>query len=237
MRIVTFNTWKNEGDYRARLKMMSAGLRTLAADVVCLQECFAGAGEDTAARLGRALRRHVTAAPARSKPRLHQGVTAPSSSGLAVLTRVAPTASATLPLPQDPRDGERIAQRVDLPGVRILNLHLTHLQDDTGRDCRGLQLAAALAWARRDWTGAIVVCGDFNMNQCDPAFAPLRGLAGDELGSTLHGAGDGAIDHIVLLQPPPPGDARRTLALTAPDAQGRRASDHAAVVADFDPTP
>lgn len=236
MRIATLNTWKNEGDYDCRLALMATGLQALAPDVLCLQECFVGAGRDTAAHLGVALRRQVTAAPARHKPRMHLGNPTPSSSGLAILTRTAPLASATLQLPQDHRDGERIALRVDLPGVRVLNLHLTHLQDDAGRDWRALQLEVAVAWARRDWRDALVVCGDLNMNQCDPAFAPLRGLAGVELGSTLHGAGGGAIDHIILLHPPPPGDARRWLALTEADDQGRRPSDHAAVVADFEPT-
>ena len=51
MRIVTLNTWKNEGEYERRLDLMAVGLGDLRADVVCLQECFVGGGSDTDARL------------------------------------------------------------------------------------------------------------------------------------------------------------------------------------------
>ena len=57
LRVVTLNTWKCEGDYRARLPRMAAGLRALDADLVCLQEVFACAAPsaDTAAWLADAL--------------------------------------------------------------------------------------------------------------------------------------------------------------------------------------
>jgi len=42
VRIVALNTWKNEGDYRRRLRLMRDGLAELAADVICLQEAFVG---------------------------------------------------------------------------------------------------------------------------------------------------------------------------------------------------
>ena len=65
MRIVTLNTWKNEGDYARRLPLMRDGLAALSPDVVCLQECFVADGFDTAAFLAAELGLHLYAAPAR----------------------------------------------------------------------------------------------------------------------------------------------------------------------------
>ena len=116
MRIVTLNTWKNEGDYARRLGLMARGLQALGPDVVCLQECFAAQGFDTACALGKALGLFVAAQPARSKIRPHAGRPTLSTSGLAILSRSSPAA----------------AQRLDLVtpagDLRLLNLHLTHLR-------------------------------------------------------------------------------------------------------------
>jgi endonuclease/exonuclease/phosphatase family metal-dependent hydrolase len=69
MRVVTLNTWKNEGDYLRRLPLMRDGLAAMAPDVVCLQECFVAEGFDTAARLAAELGLDLHPAPARAKPR------------------------------------------------------------------------------------------------------------------------------------------------------------------------
>ena len=87
MRIVTLNTWKNEGDYPRRLALMRDGLAELAPDLVCLQECFANAGHDTAAWLAAELGLDCHAAPARAKVRRHMGQDLQSTSGLAILAR------------------------------------------------------------------------------------------------------------------------------------------------------
>lgn len=239
MRIATLNTWKNQGDYDRRLEAMAAGLADLRADLICLQECFAGRGVATAASLAARLGMRAHAAPARRKLREHGGRQVMSTSGLAILTR-APRASAELlALVSDPRDGQRIAQRlnVDVGGqrLRVLNLHLTHLRSVKADAMRAAQLTAAVGWARTDWAGPIVVCGDLNMGRGDPAFGLLEAAAGDELGATLHAAAPAgrAIDHAILLQPGGLRVARRFLALHEPDAAGRYPSDHACVVIDL----
>ncbi len=236
MRIVTLNTWKNEGDYPQRLALMAKGLGALEPTVVCLQECFIGGGWNTATFLAGALDLHATTAPARAKLREHLGGWVHSTSGLAVLTREPPAAHAVLALASDPRDGERIALRVDLPGLRILDLHLTHLRGASASALRAAQLDEALAWARSGWSGALVVCGDLNCGRGDPEFTALAAAAGAELGSTLLGhAGLGrAIDHAVLAEPGALHVAQRFRALDQADAAGRFPSDHAAVVVDLD---
>lgn len=233
MRVVTLNTWKNDGDYPARLARIADGLAALDPDVVCLQECFVGGGYDTACALAEALRLDLHAAPARAKVRELRGASVDSTSGLAILTRL-PGQAETLPLTSHPADGERIAQRFTTFGVRIVNLHLSHLRGGLGAMLRGRQLDEALEWARRGRGGSLLVCGDLNAGRGDPELGPLNAAAGDELGSTLHAMGDGpAIDHIILLDPGDLDVSRRFLALATPDGDGRYPSDHAAVVVDL----
>jgi len=234
MRIVTLNTWKNEGDYARRLPLIRDGLAAMAPDVVCLQECFAAEGFDTAAWLAAELGFVLHAAPARGKLRRMGRREVFSTSGLAILAR-GPAAAAVCPLASDPADGERIAQRLDLAPegrpLRILNLHLTHLR--AAAALRGAQLQEALDWACADLAGGLVVAGDLNAAADDPALAPL---ALQPAPATLHGARAGpqppratAIDHCVLLRP---GSWRQIGPLRGcetPDPDGWFPSDHAAV--------
>jgi endonuclease/exonuclease/phosphatase family metal-dependent hydrolase len=234
VRIVTLNTWKNEGDYPRRLPLMRDGLKALAPDVACLQECFAAEGFDTAAWLAAELGLELHAAPARGKPRRHEGGDLFSTSGLAALAR-GPATSARLALTSHPADGERIAQRLDLViqgrPLRVLNLHLTHLRG--AAELRGVQLREALDWALADLPGGRVVAGDLNATAADPALAPL-GL--EPRPPTLQGARAGlaipgtlAIDHCVLLRAGPWRQMGLVRGCDAPDAEGWFPSDHAAV--------
>lgn len=237
MRIVTLNTWKNEGDYRRRLCLMRDGLAALSPDVICLQEAFAAQGADTARELGSALGFIVHVAPARYKERCHEGRVVRSSSGLAILTRW-PGTSSSLMLPSDPADGERIAQRLDLEvgdrALRVLNLHLTHLRDANA--LRATQLERALAWAAEGLAGGLVVAGDLNATASDAALAPLR-LSPRP--GTLHGArvgaplGAAAIDHCELLVSGGWREIDRVRGLEAPDDGGWFPSDHASVGLDL----
>lgn len=240
MRIVTLNTWKNEGDYPRRLRLMCEGLDALSPDVVCLQEAFIAAGHDTAAEVALYLGLTDHAAPARAKLRMQDGRLVQSTSGLAILTRGVAEAR-TLPLPDDPADGERIAQVVELVRcgrpLRILNLHLTHLR--AADSLRAEQLRTALAWAEDGLTGALVVAGDLNATALSPALRPL-GLTPSP--GTLHGpcAGSGvssplAIDHCVLTRSGAWRAVHTHRALDRPDPDGWFPSDHAAVVLDLEP--
>ena len=234
MRIVTLNTWKNEGEYARRLPLMRDGLAAMTPDVICLQECFAAQGFDTAAWLAAELGLGAHAAPARGKPRRHDGRDLFSTSGLAVLVR-GEAVSARLALASDPADGERIAQRVDVVvqgrPLRVLNLHLTHLRGATA--LRRAQLDAALAWACTDLAGGLVVAGDLNATHNDPALAPLSlpprpaTLQGPRIGFWPSRAG--AIDHCLLLRPGPWRETGRLRGCDAPDPHGWFPSDHAAV--------
>jgi endonuclease/exonuclease/phosphatase family metal-dependent hydrolase len=234
MRVVTLNTWKNEGDYGRRLPLMRDGLAAMAPDIVCLQECFVAEGFDTAAWLAAELGLDLHAAPARAKLRRQGGRDLYSTSGLAILVR-GTAQSALQPLTSDPTDGERIAQRLDLVvggrPLRVLNLHLTHLRN--AAPLREAQLVEALEWAESGLAGGLVVAGDLNATAADPALRPL-GLAPRP--STLQGARVGsvicgtlAIDHCVLWRRGPWRESGPLRGCDTPDPDGWFASDHAAV--------
>jgi endonuclease/exonuclease/phosphatase family metal-dependent hydrolase len=240
-RIVTLNTWKCDGDYARRLALMAEGLRELSADVICLQECFIGGGANTAASLAQALGMQARPAPARRKLRDLGAQRVMSTSGLAILTRVMATAFDVCALITDPRDGQRIAQRLDLDhdgkSLRILNLHLTHLPGVSGEAIRRDQLAMALGWATNGYEGGLVVAGDLNATANNVALAPL---ALSPAPATFQGPRDGgpaseglAIDHCTLFRGGPWRVAGTHRALNRPDADGWFASDHAAVVLDL----
>lgn len=241
MRIVTLNTWKNEGDYDRRVGLIAEGLAALHADVICLQECFSGGGVDTVASLARALGMSARAAPSRRKLRAHGSRRVMSTSGLAILTRGPVQRAELCALVSDPRDGQRIAQHIDVSTrdhpLRVLNLHLTHLRDARAAAIRAAQVSAALEWATAGWSGGLVVAGDLNATAFDSELAllALRPAPG-----TYHGPRIGtarseglAIDHCILQCP---GDWRVQAtqnALDRPDGEGWFPSDHAAVVLDL----
>ena len=244
MRIVTLNTWKNEGDHPRRLGLMARGLQVLDPDVVCLQECFAAQGVDTACQLGKALGLFVFAQPARSKLRPHGGRPTLSTSGLAILSRWTPEGEERLTLASDPADGERIAQRLDLATpegpMRVLNLHLTHLHGPEADKLRRRQLEDALVWAGEGLSGGLVLTGDLNAGSRDPALQALGAALDHQAPATLldprddPGAeGRPAIDHAVLVQPGAWRVAGRCRVLDSVDSEGWRASDHAGVMLDL----
>lgn len=240
MRIVSLNTWKNEGRYRRRLDLMAEGLGELAPDVVCLQECFRADGFDTARHLANALRMDAAVEPARHKFRNHEGRRIESTSGLAILRHEGTFASGRLDLPSDPADGERIGQWADAaPGLRVLNLHLTHLRGPEAARLRSAQLACAIRDARQPHAG-LLVAGDLNAAAHAPELALIAGALDPQASPTLQGAragespmGAAAIDHLALVSPGGWKIANRFRALDLPDADGWFASDHAAVVIDL----
>lgn len=257
VRVVTFNTWKNDGDYAARLDAMAAGLRALVPDVLLLQEVFrtADGAADTGRSLAHALGLALAYAPARRKPRRWRGDEVDSESGLAVLVRGEIERVERLELSSDPRGGERIALLADacLPDGRRLLVgcaHLSHVRDDSAG--RRRQLETILAHPRwREPAHVRVLGGDFNATADRPELAWL-GASGDlAIADVCDGAGVRRSTHPVPARAgragrcidflftvtPRGGVAPRVLnagvALDAP-VDGVWASDHAAVFATLE---
>jgi endonuclease/exonuclease/phosphatase family metal-dependent hydrolase len=246
--VLTLNSWKGDGDYPKRLELIRHGIATLRPDICLLQESLAAGalGWDTAEHLAEALGYRLAFAPARDKKRLIDGHPVVSQSGLALLTRGRIGTGRTVPLPDAPEDGERIAQIVEvtLAGARLLvvNIHLTYLP---GRDeLRQAELAAALA-ALPPLVGydAAILGGDFN---CPPDSAPIRWLLSEPdraVTDTAAGAGfitheasssrpAQRIDYIFLIDAGRPARAIETIrVLDAPDPEtGLLPSDHYGVL-------
>ncbi len=205
--VLSLNCWKNEGDLATRLPRIADGLAGLGPHIACLQEVYA----DTHVDVGRALSA-ATGLPGFVHPmRTKDRGAGRSTAGLAVLTALPVRRVEALALPSNAEDGGRFAQGVDLDApfgpLRVLNLHLTHLQ--RGEGLRAAQMEAALAWARTGWSGPILVAGDLNAAADSRAIAALFGAADlvappslpADAGSLHHRPG-WVIDHVVLLQAP-----------------------------------
>lgn len=227
MRLLTWNTWKNSEPYDARLSSMTGLLAEARADVILLQEVFAGGVLDTAAHLGLALDMHVHAAPARAKPRLHAGEMVDSTNGLAILSPWAAEEQAVLSLPSDPADPERVAQVARFGGLVVVNLHLTHL--DGAEDLRRAQ-AARLVEALPEGI-ATVIGGDLNAEPQSSAIDLLKAAGFRDLGdgTPFPTAGRRRIDYlmsrdlaVVEAEVRPVGDR---------PVDGIAASDHVGVLA------
>ncbi|MEX1167316.1 MAG: endonuclease/exonuclease/phosphatase family protein [Hydrogenophaga sp.] len=177
--MVTFNTWKCDGDYPRRLEAMCEQMQALDADVFALQECFAtlDGSTDTARSLAHSLGMHLHTAPARRKQRLFQGKSVDSFSSLAVLTPSPILSGDGFELPSSLADGGRAAQicsfEVSGRSVLLVNAHLSHLSHlDGGGMLRAEQLRALLGrlvWMPRH--DIALICGDFNASMDSPELA------------------------------------------------------------------
>jgi len=227
MRLLTWNTWKNAAPYDARLAVMVERSRAAAADIVLLQEVFAGGGLDTAAHLGAALGLRVHAAPARRKPRPHAGARIDSTNGLALLATRAAEAQTVMPLPSASADPDRIAQIVHVGDVTVVNLHLTHL--DGANDLRRAQVAHVLQGLPRG--RPTVIGGDLNAGPSSPALELLRAAGFRDLAAARPFAtcGDRRIDYL-LTRDMAVVDAAVTPVGDRP-LRGVTASDHVGVLA------
>lgn len=243
--VATFNTWNCQGRFSPRLRLMGAGLKALGADVVLLQEVFAQAPEglNVARRLARETNMNYAFVPAREKIRKMDGMPILSQSGLAVLSRWPITNSRAVRLPMDERDGQRIAQVVEVVHEELVwrfgNVHLTHLSDRD--DLRRAQLER-LASAMGEGGDVRVIGGDMNAPAGHRVFDVLNGyrsssFVGAPPPSTLNPVNGGKpslgiIDHLfIATRPECMAKMQVRPALHEPDPRtGHYASDHMAVV-------
>jgi endonuclease/exonuclease/phosphatase family metal-dependent hydrolase len=148
LRLVTLNSWKGDGKYSKRLKLISKGLQELQPDIVCLQESLQteDSSMDTAAYLGRELNLKVTFGPGRLKTRSIEGAHHCCYSGLAILSRIKPIESTLTKLPACAADLDRsyLSALFYWQGqfLTITNVHLTHLANE--EVLRKKQLQSAL---------------------------------------------------------------------------------------------
>jgi endonuclease/exonuclease/phosphatase family metal-dependent hydrolase len=206
---------------RAYLREMVELVTADRPDVVCLQEVPGWALARVGAWSG------MTALPvwtrrARLGPQLGRVLTAPhhgvirsafAGQGNAILLapELEPGPHATLSLPRTREP--RVAQRVELGGIVVVNLHSSHGADGEG------QVAAALRWAEEPAAAVLVLAGDFNTT-------PERSRA--LRGASFAGAIPASIDQVLVRG----ADAvSRRWAEAEREYDGRLLSDHAPVEA------
>ena len=255
LRAVTYNTWKGDGDYAARLPAMAAGLAALSPDLVLLQEALYAPqdGLDTAGRLAEACGLSLWRAPGRDKVRTAAGAMRRCRSDLALLYRGELLGAQILPLPPVKSDPDRVAFRagLDLKGRRldICGTHLSHLLDTSKQGFRAAQAAAFAEISRPEADRVVIAGGDLNAEWEAPDLCALAALpdlapvASDDHAPTFLGEFKGLrtpirrIDHLFVRTGPgiqAPKLARRTALNASFDAAGRFPSDHAAIVLDLD---
>lgn len=247
LKIVTYNTWNCQGRLQDRLALMTSGLRELDPDIVLLQEVFAEvpSGLNVADHLADELDLQAAFVPARKKLREFQSNPVLCHSGLAVLTRGDILDNAKLNLPQDERDGERLAQfvslRIDGVTVLIANTHLTHLGD--AGDLRAQELDVLSAHLN-DCPGhdVVVVGGDMNADETDAIFDVLDGFTSYPIASSpttlnpVNGKAPklGLIDHLFVSAKDVAIKGQAGLSMDGKDeTAGVFPSDHKAVVLDL----
>lgn len=258
LRIVTINTGKEDRPYRRRLELLAAGLCCLRPDLVLLQEAVSTPDDrfNTTRTLAHALDLSAIEAPARVKPRRIEGEIIDAPTGLGLLSRHAVTAHERVPLPTDPRDGERIAlfARLETPAgpLLIINTHLTYLPDALQTRRRQIETIFTHHWVAGEWAAALLG-GDLNTDLTElPALLaaiPDRWSARD-----AYVAGGGpeprvtmppargstearCVDYLISLASAGkthPGWREAAVVLARPDAAGIFLSDHRGVMATME---
>jgi endonuclease/exonuclease/phosphatase family metal-dependent hydrolase len=228
--LLTINTWKCDGDYYNRRKVLAAGLRqmSLTDRVIFCQECFQTIdGEvDTLRYLSDELNVPGYFAPARRKLRSLDGSTTDCFSGLGILTNLPVSDRTTIELPSSPADGGRVAQLLTLeltPGksMLVVNVHLTHLRN---QELRIRQMTSVLQEISASSTRYRIIGGDLNAEENSTEIQLLK-----ERGPVLYSASHW-VDHLLIIRPaaePYPQITGSETVLDQPDAEnGLYPSDH-----------
>lgn len=258
--IVTINTWKCDGHYHQRIKLLGDQLSQLHPSVVLCQEVFQSEPADTLRYLADTLQMKSASAAAREKERIFDGEYINSTSGLGALSVFPVDMTTKVALPTDIRDGERIAQfviiRVENEPILLINTHLTHLRDTD--DLRKGQLDTILSHplVKGQYKG-IFLCGDLNCNEHSKAIqsllhheefsikncrtSPEGQKAQDTRVSFDEATGEvikaSCIDFIFSIahdKTPHLPLSEATVVLNNPDTEGIYPSDHFGVMATFD---
>lgn len=229
--LLTINTWKCDGNYYERRKVLAAGLRQMGFNdrVIFCQECFQTIdGEvDTLRYLSDELNIPGYLARTRRKHRSLEGAMTDSYSGLGILTNLPVSSRTILELPSSVADGGRVAQLLTLelaPGrsMLVVNVHLTHLRNS--QELRIRQLVSVMQEISASSAHYRIIGGDLNAEENSTEIQLLKEQA-PVLNSASHW-----VDHLLIIRPaaePYPQITGSETVLDRPDAEnGLYPSDH-----------
>jgi endonuclease/exonuclease/phosphatase family metal-dependent hydrolase len=181
IKVATWNLWWRYGDWRARRIAIASELRTLAADVLGLQEVWDAPEANLAEDLARECGYHHVCAPSPNPERFQKRLGDPEVGiGNAILSRWPIVGTGGIRLPAgDAADEGRTAlfARIDTPGG-TLPFFTTHLNSGWAQSSiRSQQLATVGGLILEHGSGDFppVFCGDLNAG---PDFDEVRALSG-----------------------------------------------------------
>lgn len=163
--LISLNTWKCDGEYPDRLRVIGEELSGRTFDFLLGQEVFESEKVSTEQFLSSYLNLPSYYHKSRKKNRMVEGEEVDSYSGLCMWTQLLPQSKNKIDLPENTLDGERISQllvfKIHDLNIAIINTHLTHLKNESS--LRSRQIAHTLAeTARLARVDGILFCGDFN---------------------------------------------------------------------------
>jgi endonuclease/exonuclease/phosphatase family metal-dependent hydrolase len=181
LRVLTFNIWNISAPFAPRMAELTAGLKSLAPDIVCLQEV---SPDPRDGRLqSESLAEHCGFAHHRFSLTGHWEN---RNEGLAILSRHPIAGTAVAPLPEFPGDRARqvlfakvvVETAAGSRPLLVANTHLAYAVNMTAeRKAQVFALNRAIDEYRRRFDAtSVVVCGDFNDQPPSPAIADM--LAG-----------------------------------------------------------
>jgi endonuclease/exonuclease/phosphatase family metal-dependent hydrolase len=180
VKIITINTWKCDGDYHTRMRILADQLKVLKPEIVACQECFFSneARADTLKFLADKLKMNYVFLPARFKKRYYEGGPVDSFSGLGILSTFPIVSFKHFELPTIPEDEERkvLVAELEAEGgqrITIINTHLTHLRYEVDLRKSQAKAVADVALANKRNQSYGVICGDFNAKIESPEISIL----------------------------------------------------------------
>lgn len=166
--IITINTWKCDGDYHTRMRILADQLKALKPGIIACQECFySDEGKaDTLKFLAKKLKMNYLFLPARFKKRQFEGSLVDSYSGLGILSAFPIISFKHFNLPAVPGDDERkvLLAEIELSTesrLMLVNTHLTHLTYEIELRKKQAKFVADIAVANKK-NNMSIICGDFN---------------------------------------------------------------------------
>ena len=203
IKIITINTWKCDGNYAERMRILAEQLKNLSPGIIACQECFYSeeANADTLKFLSEQLKMDYRFLPGRLKKRQFDGRWVESFSGLGVLSAYPIINVKQFLLPDAPGDDDRKVQQaeISLPGgdkMLLTNTHLTHLSPTGG--VRATQAEALAGFVKADNAYPYhIICGDFNATPGSVEIETFMELSG---AIDCYSAGKGAEPRYSLIE-------------------------------------
>lgn len=167
LRILTYNTWKCDGDYPRRLAVIHQQLSSIDFDILMLQEVFrsqCGQYDTLSELICNRPDMYSYYHPGRRKVRSLKGQDLMSESGLAIISKFPIKRRGAFYLPVSADDTKRYCQwcviETGKQDILLVNTHLTHIKK--GHNQRSTQFQALIDFIRCSDHSLAIIGGDMN---------------------------------------------------------------------------